>query len=240
MANVLKSPLVRSRTEPSSDSRPLAAVNLSDRSTVTALDTQSKQRSEALAEELVSLRRQLAEADLENTDLRQAIKEQEKAAFEKGVTEGEARARSFVVSLHERTAGAVKAELALTRDALQSVLDDFEQLAVEIALATVDRLVGKTFRERDFVEALVLEQMKALTHGPDIRITLCESDFRDRDAFMTAAGELGFGQSVIFDKTVRAGTCIVELASGSVDASWHSQVSRIYETLQTKRASHEH
>jgi len=125
-----------------------------------------------------------------------------------------------------------------SRAAHLRALDVLAASATDIVLVAVGKILGDAFVSREAALAAVRETVRRCHERNHLRVCVAPGDFEvlsarhDELLERTRAGEL----ELVADERVALGGCIVESATGSLDARFEVQMQRLEETLRTVRA----
>jgi flagellar assembly protein FliH len=186
-----------------------------------AAPAQPQSPTRVVAEELEALRRHATESGREQ-------------GREQGLQQG--RAAGEREGLHQiQLLRAVVEEL---RAAQLRALGGLAQSATDIVLVAVGKILGDAFVSREAALAAVQEAVRRCQERSHLRVCVAPGDFEvlsarhDELLEQTRAGELEF----VADERVALGGCIVESATGSLDARLEVQLQRLHEAVLNTRA----
>jgi flagellar assembly protein FliH len=110
--------------------------------------------------------------------------------------------------------------------------------ATDIVLVAVGKILGDAFVSREAALAAVQETVRRCHERSHLRVCVAPGDFEvlsarhDELLERTRAG----GLELVVDERVALGGCIVESATGSLDARFEVQLQRLDEALRSARA----
>lgn len=181
------------------------------------------------------------------------------AAYQQGLRDGAARAdeasrlaraeadkaAAARLAQMERAQAAAAEGLAKLERLVQSIgqaaqvrLTQLEDDAIAAAYAGVCRMLGEQGGQPEFIAGLVRQALSQVRHGPVLRVRLAP---RDLDVLMSSAEgqRLRAGSPQIewqADDGVDGGGCLVEAASGTLDAQLRTQLESLRELWSAEAA----
>lgn len=179
-------------------------------------------------DEIAALRKAAQEATLALTD---AFTDAEQRGYAAGEEKGAKAARAALQAQIDRAA-ALASEVD---EARQALMDSNEDVMVEIVFAALCRILGEQGATRETVAAVVRETIAATREREQIVVRLHPDDaalFRD-----TAVEHAGAELRMCADPAVKLGGCIVDGASGSLDARFETQLGLLAAALKQARAA---
>jgi flagellar assembly protein FliH len=156
-------------------------------------------------------------------------------ARERGQMEGrvavEAQSAQLLSSLGEVIESARKAR----EQYVQEIADE----AVEIVYTAVVRILGQAFEHREAVVAAVQQAIRSSKERRRLVVRVAPRDFALINKYRSALfeGATTSELDVLADEQVKLGGCVLEGASGDLDARLETQLERLRETLLRSRAS---
>jgi flagellar assembly protein FliH len=170
---------------------------------------------------------QEAERRKVQAELAELRAEAERRGYAIGHEKGEAEARRQLQAQIDRFQG-LGAQLAQARAA---VLADAEDGVVELAFAALCRILGEQAASRDGVQAMVARCAADVREREQVGIRLHPDD-------VALLGDVaGHPARFSADPGIVLGGCIVESATGALDARLEVQLARLAETLLAVRAA---
>lgn len=158
-------------------------------------------------------------------------------AAQEGHEEGLTRARS------ETAAGlATFASLAQAADAaFQRESNLLAEQCAEIVAAALTRIAGPALTGRDAVLGVVTNLLARLKDDREVVVRASEEDLAFLESEMAALRAAASGRSVslVADRRVTLGGCIVETRLGSLDGRLETQLAGLFETIRAARAARE-
>jgi flagellar biosynthesis/type III secretory pathway protein FliH len=108
-------------------------------------------------------------------------------------------------------------------------LVEVEQLAVELARLTLERVLGCDEARAQLLQEIVRHQMSTLSNATVLRVRLSEREMsRFPDLMIALEASYGGGRiQIIQDAQLAAGDCVFELKLGQVDAGIDTQMELI-------------
>lgn len=149
----------------------------------------------------------------------QAVKKATEEATDKAYKEGFGSGAKSVQSAQDQWLDKLRAGIQQSLEQLEHKLARTEQLSLEVARVTLDRVLGCDEARPELLRQIVRHQMAALTDATVLRVRLSERDLREHpDLAQTLQAELGDRVQVAPDAQLAAGGCVFELRLGQVDA----------------------
>lgn len=183
-----------------------------------------------LKEALGQLAALQAQLSTQQTEHEAALQEAVQAAFARGRAEGS--------EIAQRAGETQAAESQARRATLAAALDDAhrafcqrldtvaETLAIRVALAALERVLGDGAAYRDLVTATVVHRLRGMHENAVVRLRVSAADFAETELPAVA------GAVVEPCAALAAGTCVLELAAGGeLDLSLPGQHHRLVEHL---------
>lgn len=179
-----------------------------------------------------------ASAEQELDELKAELRRIHEEAHDKGYAEGLAKGRSDMDGQLQANQADFQALLAAVQQELtQSVLDAEESL-VEIAYTAACRVIGGAAIDKNGVIALVRSASQYVVTRQDVVIHVSEHDYRQlkgsEDELLP--GNMSSHFQIVADARVKSGGCILEMATGSLDARLEVQLQRLKDAFLTARA----
>ena len=156
-------------------------------------------------------------------------------ARERGQAEGrvavEAQSAQLLTSLGEVIASARNARVQY----VEAIADE----AVEIVFTAVVRILGQAFEHREAVVAAVQQAIRSSRERRRLVVRVAPRDLALINNYRSAVfeGATTSELEVVADEQVKLGGCVLEGASGDLDARLETQLERLRETLLRSRAS---
>jgi flagellar assembly protein FliH len=164
----------------------------------------------------------------------QELEEARAEAQESGFAEGWARAEEAIQqAIAERLSQIVSITEQLAQDRA-AVLNDAEDLMVETVYAAVCRVIGANQANLNGVVEMVRHVLAGLRQRDALTIRVHPEDAAVlQEAFSLSDGLAGLAPDTVLraDATVELGGCIIDSASGSLDARLETQLQRLRDVL---------
>ena len=183
------------------------------------------------------LREQVLTLQAQIRELEQEAKQNESAAYERGLEEGKKQAEASLQRTYDK-------QTELLTNAVQSATAQFSQtleallpLSLDIAEAALLRVIDQPSHYKDLVVQIVERQLRHVSSDAVLTITVSAEDF---PAGSTSESELQaiasrHGLTVTLKPTAAAGTCLLQLALGRIDASLPLQRRRLADAFMELR-----
>jgi flagellar assembly protein FliH len=205
--------------------------------TVTS-DTVHREEIERLkcehADEVIAIRRDL-EGEREKlraamaAEHSEALREAAEAGFAEGLGRGEAEGRARLDAAAVKL-DALAAELQACR---AQVIEEAEDMLVEIAFAAMCRIAGTEASSRAAIVHAVRERASHLRAADTISVLVHPDDLESLDAAAARWDNVTF----IANPAVAVGGCLIEGASGTLDARLDVQLTQLAAALANARAA---
>jgi flagellar assembly protein FliH len=177
--------------------------------------------------EIVKLRAELrAAADASAETFADAQRRGMESGEKKGLEQGERMAREQLQGQIER----VQAVLAQVSQARAKLMDEAEDALVEIAFAAVCRILGEDGADQATLQRVVRETMSATREREQLVVRLHPDDA----AWLEIDGAPDVRVSA--DHGIALGGCMIDSASGTLDARFETQLALLAAALKTARA----
>jgi flagellar assembly protein FliH len=158
----------------------------------------------------------------------------ERRGYADGQEKAEEAARKAVSEQLERF-NSIMASLYQSR---RSVLDGAEETMIEIAYAAVCRIVGEAATTREAVVGMISQTLSSLQQSDELIVRLHPQDLAlVRNSNIESLHDSRW--QLRADSSIEIGGCIVDGASGSLDARLEVQLAKLRETLVTIRQNRE-
>ncbi|AOJ64579.1 hypothetical protein WJ32_18540 (plasmid) [Burkholderia ubonensis] len=96
-------------------------------------------------------------------------------------------------------------------------------------------MVGDNEHVQALVLALLREQLRQFASETMMRIVVSSRNFAQADELTVAADGLGLRHvQVVLEDALPDGGCLIEFVNANIDASWGTQVTRIFDALRTE------
>jgi flagellar assembly protein FliH len=133
----------------------------------------------------------------------------------------------------------LRALIESVRDARQRYVEDVGDEALEIVFVAVTKILGAGFVTREAAVAAVREAIRCCKERGRMLVKVAPEDFGLLDARRRELLEGGSASEVelVADEQVKWGGCVLEGASGNLDARLETQLQRLRDTLLRARKS---
>ncbi|WP_232437795.1 FliH/SctL family protein [Burkholderia ubonensis] len=199
------------------------------------VDARESISEQALMADLQTLRNELEDAQTRLAAASARASTDIADAFRRGNDTGAENARQEACAAGQDLMKRLCDELISTRQSLDKTLRDFETLAIDVAHATLSRMVGDNEHVQALVLALLREQLRQFASETMMRIVVSSRNFAQADELTVAADGLGLRHvQVVLEDALPDGGCLIEFVNANIDASWGTQVTRIFDALRTE------
>jgi len=127
--------------------------------------------------------------------------------------------------------------LESVQGARQRYVEDIGDDAVEIVFVAISRILGTGFATREAAVAAVQEAIRSCKERGRMLVKVAPEDFKLLDAHRRELLEGGSASELelVADEQVKWGGCVLEGASGNLDARLETQLQRLRDTLLSVR-----
>lgn len=207
--------------------RPAADGSVADRAALPTYD------ADTFASMLKRANERAEKAERELAGLKAGLLKISNDAQAQGYAEGEAQGRATLNDEAVKLRADFQALLAAVQGEIAKLLADAEESLVEIAYAAVCRVIGAAVVQREGVVELIRTASQSVLHNQEIVIHISQHDHELLgDAVDTALHDrAGSRYRIVADNRVKLGGCILETATGSLDARLEVQLQRLKEAL---------
>lgn len=157
-------------------------------------------------------------------------------AYREGYRVGEDAGRNEAQHAYDEQIGTLREVTASMRSAFEVFLNDAEDLLVEIAFASVCKILGRAFCEREGVSAVVREVIEQVREREQLIVRLAPDDFALLTEENAALGAETWNAQLKPDERVTLGGCLIDSPSGTLDGRLETQLQRLREVLVAARA----
>ena len=155
--------------------------------------------------------------------------------FADGLAQAEARIRREYAERAATHAGRIDALLSSMQGQLWHLYERIERDAFRFAIAVAGKIIKREVAADDGTSVRQVQEALRRVVGVDaVRLRVHPSDeqvIRDHRPEILSGAEAVREFLVEADETVEAGSCIVECASGNVDARWTTQLRQVENAL---------
>jgi flagellar assembly protein FliH len=161
------------------------------------------------------------------------------AALEAAREQGLQQAQAMVEVQSRQLLTTLRDVIESVRDAREQYVADIGDEAVEVVFAATVRVLGDAFADHDMVVAAVQEALRRSRERRRLVVRVAPRDFAVINSYRDALfeGATASELEVVADEQVKLGGCLLEGASGDLDARLETQLQRLRETLMRVRAS---
>lgn len=206
----------------------------------TALPGQAETKPVAASESdiaLDKLREQRASLQAKLDTLTQEMKDKEAAAYERGMKEGQQRAEASIQRTYDK-------QIELLKNAVQEAALHFDQtldallpLSLDIAEAALSCVIDEPSRYAELIAQTIERQLHSLSSEAMLSIHVAAEDFPPGSPFESELQAIGarHGLAINIKPAATAGTCLLQLALGRIDADLSLQRQRLADTFMELR-----
>ena len=160
----------------------------------------------------------------------------EAAAYQRGMAEGERRAREQAGAVHERQQALLASAVAAFERARALTIKKVEEEVADLALAIASKIVRDTVDEtRDLVEMQVREAIVRVRDSREVLIRVHPEDracVEDLRGVLVSLFEGPVTMKIEGDLGVQRGGCMLETPTRLIDATIQAQLTRLGEALK--------
>jgi flagellar biosynthesis/type III secretory pathway protein FliH len=159
------------------------------------------------------------------------------AAREEGLQQGRQAGKEECTGLLTTLQALIASAHAAQVRGIEKVADD----AAEIALMAVGKILGEGFLSRATAVAAVREAVRRCQGREKLHVRVAPEQFAllDERKEEWLEGAVANEVTLVADEQIRYGGCVIESASGTLDARLETQFQRLRETLRVARAEWE-
>lgn len=221
------------------DYSPESLIEKAESAAIEIMDNAQKLADDLIAEARQSAR-ELEEEAIENTNAvyENSKKKGKEEGYNIGYAEGYEKGSEEAAELIDRANQELNEALAIKRDLMiknKEFFIDKEAEMIEMVLAIARKVIGKEIEEINYIESLIREAMKHLNYATDIVLRVSEHDF-DAASFakpkILAMAERIESLEIKIDYALKAGSCMIDTNTGSIDASVETQLASIEEQFR--------
>jgi flagellar biosynthesis/type III secretory pathway protein FliH len=172
---------------------------------------------------------ELAELGAENlalkealASLRQSVEAKVRTARAEGRAEGRADGLAAAERDHSATSAALVEAAQDAAAAFGARLTELEGLAALLSHSALARILDRPEHWSDLVLSTIRQQVARLRHEAIVQVRVSQSDFPD-PADLASAAEQCSGISLVAERELPGGSCLIKLKLGEIDASLPSQ-----------------
>jgi flagellar assembly protein FliH len=158
------------------------------------------------------------------------------AAYQRGIVEGERRAREQGGPVHERQQALLASAVTAFERARAMMIKQVEEEVTDLALAIASKIVRHSVDEkRDLVQRLVLEAIARVRDSREVLIRVHPEDLMSIEGVRPTFVSLFEGPVTIKiegDLGVARGGCVLETPTRLIDATIDAQLTRLAEALK--------
>ena len=187
----------------------------------------------AIREHNETLQRSLAKAEealrLSAARHEQTLRDAREKSREEGYAEGQRQALdAWKIATDKLDAGIRQA-----REDFAAKLESLDALAVDIAAAAFEAVLSDPTYHAETLAAVVSAQFDRLSHENIIAIIVSPAGLpKPKDWLSSLQAGAPAGTEVRFDATLAAGSCEIQLATGSIDAGIATQLGNVRQALE--------
>jgi flagellar biosynthesis/type III secretory pathway protein FliH len=158
-------------------------------------------------------------------------------AIDSGREEGLKQAWQTVEAHYKQQLETLRVLIESVRDARQRYVEDVGDEALEIVFVAVTKILGTGFATREAAVAAVREAIRCCKERGRMLVKVAPEDFELLNARRRELLEGGSASEVelVADEQVKWGGCLLEGASGNLDARLETQLQRLRDTLLRAR-----
>lgn len=160
----------------------------------------------------------------------------DRAAYQRGIVEGERRAREQAGPVHERQQALLASAVTEFEQARATMITQFDKEVADLALAIASKILREAVEEkRDLVQRQVREAITRVRDSREVLIRVHPEDCASIESLRPALISLCEGPVTIKiegDLRVARGGCLLETPTRLIDATIYAQFTRLGEALK--------
>ncbi|WP_333677804.1 hypothetical protein [Dyella sp.] len=186
---------------------------------------------------LEKLREQIAALQAQIENLQQEAKHKEATAYERGIKEGQQKAEESIQRKHDKQIEVLTQAVQEASAQFNQTLDALLPLSLDIAEAALSRIIEQPSRYAELIVQTIERQLRNLSSDAVLAIDVSAEDFPAGSAFESELQAIGsrHGLAITIKPSATAGTCLLQLALGRIDADLSLQRERLAETFMELR-----
>jgi len=155
-----------------------------------------------------------------------------------GLQQGQQQGQQTAETQYRNQLETLRLLLESVHAARQRYIEDIADDAIEIAFTAVTKILGSTFATREAAVGAVQEAVRCCKQRGRMLVKVAPHDFELLNARLSELLEGGAAREVelVADEQVKWGGCVLEGASGNLDARLETQMQRLCDTLLAARA----
>jgi flagellar assembly protein FliH len=158
-------------------------------------------------------------------------------AYQEGYEAGEQAGQQQARQARDEEIAALLEIAASMRSAFDGYLSDAEDVLVEIAFASVCKILGRALCERAGVSAMVQELIEQVREREQLVVRLAPADYALlAEPHAQASRSDAWNVQLKPDARVSLGGCLIDSPSGTLDGRLETQLERLREVLVATRA----
>ena len=165
---------------------------------------------------------------------RKLLFEREEESFEKGRQSAESSFSQQLVSQRNEMVELQNGVLNSVREAIPQVIRETEQMLIDLAVATAERLVAGIPINREMVEASIREALAQVEDGSQVRVMLHTDDLallKKGSSELLDSDETGGSLVVETSAEVTRGGCVLRTRFGDIDARRETKLEQVKQAL---------
>lgn len=163
------------------------------------------------------------------------ICEREESAYARGRQHAENSFSQQLVSQRNEMLETQNGVLTAVRSAIPNVIRETEQMLVDLAVATAERLVAGMTVDSAMVEAAIREALTQVEDGSSVRVQLHADDLallkKEGSEILEDDGDTG-ALAVEVSSEVSRGGCILRTRFGDIDARREIKIEQVKQALE--------
>jgi flagellar assembly protein FliH len=165
---------------------------------------------------------------------RKLLFEREEESFEKGRQSAESSFSQQLVSQRNEMVELQNGVLNSVRAVIPQVIRETEQMLIDLAVATAERLVSGMPVNREMVEATIREALAQVEDGSQVRVMLHADDLallNKGGSELLDSDETGGSLVVEISGEVTRGGCVLRTRFGDIDARRETKLEQVKQAL---------
>lgn len=193
-----------------------------------------QRRVAQLEQEAEQQQAELSQLQEERLQLRAELERRSKQERDRGYSDGFEEAKAAVMQEQEAWREEYAKLRSLFSSSLETQLEHVDRYAVDIAFASLGRIVGERYLDANFSAAVVREALQSVRGSTSVKVHVSQQDYdliRDMDAELADQGQFS-DVELVPDPRVSVGGCLIESETGSWDARLETQLQRLRDAIE--------
>jgi len=168
------------------------------------------------------------------TEARRLLCEREEEGFEKGREAAETSFSQQLVSQRNEMLEVQNGVLNSVRAAIPQVIRETEEMLIDLAVATAERLVAGMPIDREMIEAAIREALTQVEDGSQVRVLIHADDLallKQGSSELLNTDDAGGSLVIETASEVTRGGCVLRTRFGDIDARRETKLEQVKQAL---------